>query len=154
MFLLCVPNSARIRFDFEQVIGTRGVMATKIIVSLPDKVYDQAAWLAQLMNQDVSCVLAETIESALSPLGASAARLTPVEELSDSDVLAAADLRMDKAQGRRLGRLLDRQQAGKLSEAERNKLTALMQVYHECLVRKAQAIGEAVRRGLREPLAS
>jgi hypothetical protein len=68
-------------------------------------------------------------------------------------VLAAVDLRMDEAQGRRLGRLLDRQQAGKLRETERNELAALMQVYHECLVRKAQALGEAVRRGLREPLA-
>lgn len=101
------------------------------------------------LNEDVSRVPAETIESALSPVGASAARLTPVEELSDSDLLAAADLRMDEAQGRRLGRLLDRQQAGKLSEAARSELTALMQVYHECLVRKAQALGEAVRRGLR-----
>lgn len=101
------------------------------------------------LDADVSRVSAETNESALSPVGASAARLTEVEELSDSELLVAADLRMDEAQGRRLGRLLDRQQAGKLSEAERSELTALMQVYHECLVRKAQALGEAVRRGLR-----
>ncbi len=106
------------------------------------------------LNEDVSRVPAETIESALSPVGVSDARLTSVEELPDSDLLAVADLRMDEAQGRRLGRLLDRQQAGKLSEAERNELTALMQVYHECLVRKAQALGEAVRRGLRDPLTS
>jgi hypothetical protein len=106
------------------------------------------------MNQDVPRVLAETIESVLSPLGASASELTPIGELSDSDVLGAADLRVDEAQGRRLGRLLDRQQAGKLREVERNELAALMQVYHECLVRKARALGEAVRRGLREPLAS
>jgi hypothetical protein len=128
-------------------------MSTQVILNLPDKVYDQAARLAELMNQDVPRVLAETIESVLSPLGASAGELTPVGTLSDSEVLAAADLRMDKAQGRRLGRLLDRQQAGKLNEAERNELAALMQVYHECLVRKAQALGEAVRRGLRQPLA-
>jgi hypothetical protein len=98
-------------------------------------------------------VLVETIESVLSPLGASAGDLTPFGELADSGVLAAVDLRMDEAQGRRLGRLLDRQQAGKLREAERDELAALMQVYHECLVRKAQALGEAVRHGLREPLA-
>jgi hypothetical protein len=96
--------------------------------------------------------LVETIESVLSPLGASAGDLTPFDELSDNEVLAAVDLRMDEAQGRRLGRLLDRQQAGKLRGAERDELAALMQVYHECLVRKAQALGEAVRRGLREPL--
>ena len=128
-------------------------MSTQVILNLPDKVYDQVARLAELMNQDVPRVLAETIESVLSPLGASTGDLTSVGELSDSEVLAAADLRMDETQGRRLGRLLDRQQAGKLREAERNELAALMQVYHECLVRKAQALAEAVRRGLREPLA-
>lgn len=128
-------------------------MSTQVILNLPDKMYEQAARLAELMNQDVQRVLAETIESVLSPLGATAGDLTPVGELSDSEVLAAADLRMDEAQGRRLGRLLDRQQAGKLRERERNELAALMQVYHECLVRKAQALGETVRRGLREPLA-
>jgi hypothetical protein len=128
-------------------------MATRVTLNLPDKVYNQAARLAELMNQDVPRVLAETIESVLSPLGASVGDLTPFGELSDSEVLAAVDLRMDEAQGRRLGRLLDRQQAGKLRETERNELAALMQVYHECLVRKAQALGEAVRRGLREPLA-
>ncbi len=124
-------------------------MSTRVILNLPDEVYNQA----ELMNQDVPHVLAETIESVLSPLGASGGELTPVGKLSDSEVLAAADLRMEEAQGRRLGRLLDRQQAGRLREAERNELAALMQVYHECLVRKAQALREAVRRGLREPLA-
>jgi len=124
-------------------------MATEVILSLPDTVYHQAALLAQVMNQDVSRVLAEAIESLLSPLGSSAVVLTPVKELSDSEVLAAADLRMDEAQGKRLGKLLDRQEAGKLNEAERSELAALMQVYHGNLVRKAQALGEAVRRGLK-----
>jgi hypothetical protein len=129
-------------------------MATEVILNLPDNVYHQAARLAQLMNRDVSRLLAETIESALSPLGSASEILTPVEELSDSDLLSAAELWMEEAQGRRLGKLLDRQQSGKLSEAERSELAALMQVYHEHLVRKAQALAEAVRRGLREPLGS
>jgi hypothetical protein len=127
-------------------------MATEVTLSLPDTVYNQAARLAQLMNRDVSRVLAETIESAMSPLGSSTVFLTPVEELSDSEVLAAAHLRMDQAQGKRLGKLLDRQQAEKLTDAERGELAALMQIYHENLVRKAQALREAVRRGLVEPL--
>jgi hypothetical protein len=129
------------------------IMSTRVILNLPDEVYNQAARLAELMNQDVPHVLAETIESVLSPLGASASHLTPVCELSDRELLAAADLRMNEAQGRRLGRLLDRQQSSKLKESERDELAALMQVYHECLVRKAQALGEAARRGIREPLA-
>ena len=44
------------------------------------------------------------------------------------------------------------QQAQKLSVPEQTELLALMQVYQEGLLRKAQALREAVRRGLRPPL--
>lgn len=126
----------------------------EVTLNLPDKLYNQAAWLAQLLNRDVPIVLSETIENALSPLGSSALRLTPVKELSDYDLLAAADLMMEAEQGNRMGVLLERQQAGDLSEPERREIAALTQVYHENLVRKAQAMGEAIRRGLREPIES
>jgi hypothetical protein len=49
---------------------------------------------------------------------------------------------------------LDKQQAGKLTNDERPELLALMQVYQEGLLRKAQALNEAVQRGLRKPLES
>jgi len=124
-------------------------MATEITLSLPDNIYNHAARLALLMNRDVSRVLTETIESVLSPLGADALALAPVEKLSDDEVLAMADLRMNEMQGRRLGALLERQQAGELVEMERSELSALMQVYHENLLRKAYALREAVQRGLR-----
>ena len=149
---LCVPLLSQVPYACKEVIIQEDSMATEVILHLPDRVYNQAAWLGQLMHQDVASVLTETIENALAPLGASTTHLTPVQELSDSEVLAVAALRMDEAQGKRLGKLLDRQQAGKLREAERCELTALMQVYHEDLVRKAQALHEAVRHGLREPL--
>lgn len=130
-------------------------MSTEVTVSLPERVYNQAAWLAQLTCQDVSQVLAEVIESGLSPLGSSlSATLKPVEELSDNEVLEVAELQMAEAQGERLGKLLDRRQAGELSEYERNELASLMQVYYESLVRKARGMAEAVRRGLMEPLES
>jgi hypothetical protein len=56
------------------------------------------------------------------------------------------------AQDRRLSALLQKQQAQALSDPERAELLALMQVYQEGLLRKAQALREAVRRGLRMPL--
>lgn len=126
----------------------------EVVLNLPDNLYAQVARLAQLTNRDVSLVLTDTIESVILPLGPSQADLKPAEELSDEELLAVADLRMDEAQGKRLGKLLYRQQAGELSEVERSELAALMQVYHEGLVRKAQALSEAVKRGLREPLSS
>lgn len=76
----------------------------------------------------------------------------PVAELSDDEVLATAELRMEQSQGARLGELLDCQQAGNLNEAEQTELAVLMQFYQESLVRKAQALSEAFRRGLRESI--
>jgi pyruvate-formate lyase len=76
----------------------------------------------------------------------------PVSELPDEEVLKLTQLEMSPAEDRRLSRLLDRQQAGKLSVKERAELFTLMQIYRTGLLRKAQALAEAVRRGLREPL--
>ena len=75
-----------------------------------------------------------------------------ISEMSDAEVLALSDLAMDPVQDRRLSELLDQQQAGTLGADERGELDALMQVYQEGLLRKAQALGEAVHRGLRAPL--
>jgi hypothetical protein len=53
-----------------------------------------------------------------------------------------------------LSDLLGRQQAGLLTDAERAELSKLMQVYQTKLLQKVQALHEAVRRGLREPLSA
>ena len=81
---------------------------------------------------------------------ASARRLA--ELMSDADVVALTELQLPPEQDRRLSVLLHRQQAGRLTESERPELGTLMQAYREGLLRKAQALEEAVRRGLREPL--
>lgn len=52
----------------------------------------------------------------------------------------------------RLSQLLSDQQSASLTAAEQAELTALMQVYQEGLVRKAEALSESVRRGLRGPV--
>ena len=123
-------------------------MATEVTLSLPDDVYDHAARLARMTNRDVSRVLAEAIESALPPPVPPALNSAPGGELSIRE--PSAELRMSEAQGRRLDKLLERQRSGELGDAERGELVALMRVYHETLVRKAQALSEASRRGLRE----
>jgi hypothetical protein len=74
-------------------------------------------------------------------------------EWSDELVLAATDdPGLSTADDCRLSELLNRQQAGILSAAERPELTRLMEVYQTCLLWKARALREAVRRGLRPPL--
>ena len=131
-------------------------MSTQVTVTLPDDTYRRAEYLAQLTGRDIADVLAETIHLSLQPLGVQHAADQPVAELSDADVLAAADSEMDPAQEGRFRELLEARhtlQAGHLTQEDRAALLALMQVYQEGLLRKAQALHEAVQRGLRPPLA-
>jgi hypothetical protein len=127
-------------------------MATRVVVTLPDDVYRRVEQLAQLTNRDVADLLADTITLSLPPLDIFTQSVQAVTSLSDEDVLALTELQMLPAQDRRLSALLQKQQAQALSDPERAELLALMQVYQEGLLRKAQALREAVRRGLRMPL--
>ena len=127
-------------------------MSARVEITLPDEVYRRAERLAQLINRDVADILADTVALALPPFSSQPEAARPVTELSDEEVLALTELQLEAHQDRRLSTLLDRQQAGKLSDAERSELLALMQLYQEGLLRKAQALHEAVRRGLRQPL--
>jgi hypothetical protein len=76
----------------------------------------------------------------------------PISELPDDEVLRWTELRLPHAQDRRLSELLDMQQSGTLTNPERTELLALMQVYEVNCLRQSEALAEAVRRGLREPL--
>jgi hypothetical protein len=128
-------------------------MGTQVTVTLPDDTYRRAEYLARLTGRDIADVLAETLHLSLQPLGVQHAADQPVAELSDADVLAIADSEMDPAQEVHFSNLLAKQQAGHLTQEDRAALLALMQVYQEGLLRKAQALHEAVQRGLRPPLA-
>ena len=68
---------------------------------------------------------------------------------SDEETLANADLQMPAAEDERLSALLAQQQAATQTAAERSELAALMALYQRLLLRKAQGLREAVRRGLR-----
>jgi hypothetical protein len=126
-------------------------MSTCVTVTLPDDVYRSAERLAQLTSRDVADVLADTLTLSLPALNPSAVAVRAVAWLSDAEVLELTELQMEPEQDRRLSTLLQRQQAGELSDAERPEPLALMQGYQEALLRKAQALQEAIRRGLRAP---
>ena len=129
-------------------------MDTQVTITLSETVYRRAELLAELTESDVAGVLADTIGLSLSPLHLHPKAVKPISALSDEDVLALTKLQMATLQDRRLSMLLDKQQAGELTEAEHTELWTLMQIYQECLLQKARALHEAVRRGLREPLES
>lgn len=127
-------------------------MSTQVTVTLPDETYRRAETLARLSGRDIAEILADTIDMSLQPLGTAGGAVSPIAELSDADVLALSEAQMDEDQDRRLSALLVQQQAGSLSDDDRRALLALLQVYQEGLLRKAQALREAVTRGLRPSL--
>jgi len=127
-------------------------MSTQVVVTLPDEVYRRVERLAHLASRDVADVVADTLALSLLPVGLPAEPVRVVTGLPDEELLELVDLQMPPAQDQRFGRLLQKQQEGQLSDTERSELISLMQLYQDGLLRKAQALREAVRRGLREPL--
>jgi hypothetical protein len=134
------------------IIVENTIMSTRVEITLPDEVYHRAERLAQVVSRNVSDLLADTIAIALPHLDPASAEELPVTTLTDEQVLALTELQMPPTQDQRLSKLLDQQQAGTLTESEPAELLALMQVYQRGLLRKAQALQEAVYRGLRAPL--
>jgi hypothetical protein len=127
-------------------------MSTQVVVTLPDDVYRRVERLAHLASRDVADVVADTLALSLLPVGLPAEPVKVVTELPDEELLELVDLQMPPTQDQRFSRLLQKQQEGQLSDTERSELISLMQLYQDGLLRKAQALREAVRRGLREPL--
>ena len=125
-------------------------MSTQLTLDLPENLVARAQTIALRAGQSVNDLLAESIELSLKPWG------TVVEgdihQCGDEEVLTACDLELSTEDDRRLTELLQRQQAETLLVHEQAELASLMQVYQEGLVRKAEALREAVRRGLRGPV--
>ena len=126
-------------------------MGARVELTLPEEIYQRAERLAHLVNRNVTDILVDTLALSLPSLSFRSESIKPVTELADEEILALTELQMEPEQDRRLSRLLKKQQAGLLSDAEGPELLALMQMYQEGLLRKAQALREAVRRGLRKP---
>jgi predicted transcriptional regulator len=121
-------------------------MSTEITVSLPDDVYQRVEHLSHRTGRSIPDLLAQTIELSVKPLGTTAHSEEPLSSWSDEEVLAATGAMMSLTQDERLSELLDLQQAGALTSSQRSELTALMEIYQEGTLHKAQALKEAVRR--------
>ena len=120
-------------------------MTLQVTLTLPDRVAQSAERVARRTKRTVESVLSEWLDRAASEL--------PVEALSDEEVLALSDLRMSDAEQSELSDLLSDNREGTLGAAGRLRLDRLMRDYDRRLLRKSQALREAVERGLREPLA-
>ena len=92
---------------------------SEITLSLPDEVFHQAELWAQTTGRRVDEIIAEAVENSLRQLGSPPASGSPPESWTDEEVLAAADAMMSLEDDERLSELLDHQQAGLLTDAER-----------------------------------
>ena len=70
----------------------------------------------------------------------------------DKEALALTELQLPTEEQETLNFLLARNQDDVLTVEERQQLDALICLYEQGLLRKAQALRVAVQRGLREPL--
>jgi hypothetical protein len=126
-------------------------MSTQVILNLPDETYERVAQFATYAKRNVSEIVATALALTLPSLD-TLTQLRNIAKLSDSEVLALTELRMEPEADHRLSELLDHQQAGELTDLEHAELAALMRTYEIGLLRQSQALAEAVHRGLIPPL--
>lgn len=129
-------------------------MAVEVTLTLPENLVEHAKRLGNATQRDVAAILADVLELLLPtlenvPEGSS---YPSVSSLSDAEVMALADSKMDAVQNHRLGELQQRGKTTGLTEAERYELLALLQIYQLGQLRKSEALVETVQRGLRAPL--
>ena len=127
-------------------------MSTQVVVTLPGDLYAHAQHWAALTHREVPQLLTEALTLVLTPIGTPPLDASPVTTLSDTKVLALAQVQMAPQQGHRLNQLLGKQGETTLTTQEQAELLALMQVYQQLWVLQSEALAEAVRRGLHAPL--
>ncbi|MDI6792578.1 MAG: hypothetical protein QME81_06900 [bacterium] len=127
-------------------------MGTQVTLTLPNDLYTRAERWATITRRELSETLTDVLSDVLKPICAAPDMEKPVSTLSDQEVVTLSKLQMAPTQGRRLDKLLEKQRESELADEERSKLLALMQTYEQLWIRQSEALAEAVRRGLREPL--
>ncbi|MBL7066189.1 MAG: hypothetical protein ISS49_18585 [Anaerolineae bacterium] len=125
-------------------------MTVQLTLALSNDFVQRAQRWATRAGCDVAEIITRAAVLSLPSLGRE--RTADLDALADAQVLTLTHLQMGPAQDARLSILLERQQAALLTPAERAELDKLMSYYEIGLLRKAEALAEAVRRGLREPL--
>ncbi|MCB9078191.1 MAG: hypothetical protein H6631_11400 [Anaerolineaceae bacterium] len=119
-------------------------MAETITLELPEALVIQAKDVATRTQRRLEDVLLEWLDRAAAE--------TPLESLSDSQILSLCELQMAADQQEEMSRLLALNRENQLSPSEQQRLEELMQLYRRDLVRKAHALQIAVQRGLKPPL--
>ena len=131
-----------------------GARSVEVTLHLPDRVYRQAERWASITNQKLDVALTEALEVALTSVHAEPEAEDAVASLNDADVLALTRLQLPAESGRRLTLLSAAHAEGTLSPDEQQELMALAGLYQRFWLRQAEALAEAVRRGLQPEMHS
>jgi hypothetical protein len=106
--------------------------------------------MAETSGHDVDEMVELTLEDLLPPLRSELDN-RPIATLTDKEVLQVADSMMDETLNARMDELIQKQKKGlALDSAEAARLSMLRDIYEVGQLRKAEAMVEAVKRGLRK----
>jgi hypothetical protein len=119
-------------------------MSETVTLEIPEELARRARVLAAATHRRFEDALVDWLRRAVDE--------PAVETLADGELLALCDATLEETDQEMLSSLLAGHREGKLSEAEKAELDALMDSYRRGLVLKARAWKEAVDRGLRPPL--
>ena len=123
-------------------------MSIEVTLTLSDGMIEQAKRFGTATKRDLSSVLTDTLELLWPTLGEipNTNLLPALSQLSDAEVQALADSKMDVVQNQRLGMLQVKGKEAGLSSDERYELMALLHIYQLGQLRKAEALAELVYR--------
>ena len=125
--------------------------AQQITLSLPDALYNQLKAAAERSRRSLDDVLVEVVAALAPVLGTTSknmrAALAQMAYLNDAALWQAARSTMAPDQRARLEALHDKQQRSGLDAAEQAEEKALLDLYHETLLVRAQAAVLLKQRG-------
>jgi ABC-type transport system involved in cytochrome c biogenesis ATPase subunit len=121
-------------------------MNQQVTLTVSENVWLYAKAVASRNKLRIDEVLSDWLEKVSNEID--------VEKLSDSEVLALAELQMSPSQQILMDELQEENGEGALTIDERKQFDSLMEIYEDALLRKAQAFRVAVERGLMPPLSS
>lgn len=114
-----------------------------VTLNLPETIYQSAWRTAKAVRRPVEDILLSVIKSSLPPLEGlppeTINELTELESFADAQLWKVARSTLPESQQRKLSRLLRKNQAGTLTERERQTIDDLISESERLMLRKARA---------------